>query len=283
MTGTNLLVFGLGYSVRHFITTRGAGLTVAGTVRAPDKARRLSTEMTGVDVLLFDDREAVTTRLASADTLLVSIPPAADDPALARYGDAIADAAGVRRIVYLSTIGVYGDHEGAWVDEDAMLRPVSGRNRARVEAEARWLALASARRSVHVLRLAGIYGPGRNQIENLRAGTARRIIKDGQVFNRIHVEDISRSIDACLATDMPSGPVNVTDDEPAPPQDVVTFGAGLLGIEPPAPVAFEDAPFNAMARSFWSQNKRVGNAKLRRDLGVDLAYPTYREGLRALV
>ena len=146
-----------------------------------------------------------------------------------------------------------------------------------------WLSLASPQRKVFVLRLAGIYGPGRNQIENLRNGSARRIVKEGQVFNRIHVEDISRTIAACLRTDAPSGVFNVTDDEPAPPQDVVTYAARLIGVAPPPETPFAQADFSPMALSFWGQNKRVANRRLRERLGVDLAFPTYREGLLELV
>lgn len=280
----NLFVFGLGYSARHFLAHSTEDFAhVAGTVRTPEKVRALPQSEPDIEALLFDDRAEVEARLREADVLLVSIAPENDDPALRLYRDAVASAPNLTHIVYLSTIGVYGDHGGAWIDESAPPKPVSGRNRARVVAEDEWLALATPQRRVFVLRLAGIYGPGRNQIEKLREGTARRIVKDGQVFNRIHVEDISRTIDACLTTDLPGGVFNVTDDEPAPPQDVVTFGARLLGIDPPPEVPFAEANFSPMGLSFWGQNKRVANRRLREDLKVELACPTYREGLLSLL
>ncbi len=279
----NLFIFGLGYSVRHFLARhRGDFVDVAGTVRTSEKAQALARGDSSIEPLLFDDRASVEARLREADALLASIPSEADDPALRLYRGAIASAS-ISRVVYLSTIGVYGDHDGAWIDERAALKPVSKRNRARVEAENEWLSLATPQRKVFVLRLAGIYGPGRNQVENLRNGTARRIVKEGQVFNRIHVEDISRAIAACLGTDAPGGVFNVTDDEPAPPQDVVTYGADLIGVPPPTETPFAQADFSPMALSFWGQNKRVANRRLREELGVDLAFPTYREGLRGLV
>lgn len=280
----NLFVFGLGYSAQHFIARHAQGIAhVSGTVRTPEKVRALSQSDLPVDALLFDDRAQIEARLHEADAVLVSIAPDNGDAALRLYRDAIVAAPNLTRIVYLSTIGVYGDHGGAWIDETAPLRPVSNRNRARVDAENEWLALATETRRVFVLRLAGIYGPGRNQIEKLREGTARRIVKEGQVFNRIHVEDISRTIGACLATNVSGGVFNVTDDEPAPPQDVVTYGAELLGIDPPPEVPFVQADFSPMALSFWGQNKRVANRRLREDLKVELACPTYREGLRSLL
>ncbi len=279
----NLFVFGLGYSVQHFLRHHAQGLSVTGTVRTDAKRNALAADLTGVDALRFDDKAAVEAALMTADALLLSAAPDdSGDPALAAYGDAIRAAPNLSRLIYLSTIGVYGDHDGAWIDESADLKPQSKRNRARVEAEKRWLDLALPHRNIFVLRLAGIYGPGRNQIENLRDGTARRIMKDGQVFNRIHVEDIARAIAACLKTDMPGGIVNVTDDEPAPPQDVVTYAAELLGVPPPPETPFDKAEMGPMALSFWGQNKRVANRILREKLDVTLACPTYREGLRSL-
>jgi nucleoside-diphosphate-sugar epimerase len=282
--GMNLFVFGLGYSALHYARHYGSRFSsIIGTVRDQAKAEALTRSDPAIEALQFDDVTDVAAHVAQADVLLVSIAPETHDPTLALYGDAIAAAPALRKIVYLSTIGVYGDHGGTWIDEGASLAPVSGRNKARVVAERRWLDLATPTRHVSILRLAGIYGPGRSQIDNLRAGTARRIVKEGQVFNRIHVADIARAIDACLSRDDADGIVNVTDDEPAPPQDVLAYAAGLLGMPPPPEIAFEDADFSPMARSFWGQNKRVGNQRMRETLGVELAYPTYREGLRALV
>jgi nucleoside-diphosphate-sugar epimerase len=279
-----LFVFGLGYSALHFAQRQANAFeSIAGTVRSADKAARLGDECSGLTPLVFDDDQAIAEHLAEADALLVSIAPETQDPVLARYGAMIAAAPNLHRIVYLSTIGVYGDHGGAWVDETTEPQPVSSRNRARVVAERAWLSLASDQRRVFVLRLAGIYGPGRSQIDNLREGTARRIVRPGQVFNRIHVEDISRAIFATLTRDVPTGIVNVTDDEPAPPQDVVTYAAQLLDMAPPPEIPFEQANFSPMALSFWGQNKRVANRRLREGLGVELACPTYREGLKSLL
>ncbi|WP_320109695.1 NAD-dependent epimerase/dehydratase family protein [Rhodopseudomonas sp. P2A-2r] len=210
--------------------------------------------------------------------LLVSVPPGPNgDPVLAAFGSQIA-ASRIRRIVYLSTIGVYADHGGGWIDETAALSG-DGRRRMRIDAEAQWRATAGERATM--LRLAGIYGPGRNALINLGAGTARRVVKPGQVFNRIHVDDIAAAVAAAFAHPK-AGIWNVCDDEPAPPQEVITYAATLMGIAPPPEVAFEDAEMSAMARSFYATSNRCTNARLKQDLGVALAYPTYREGLGAL-
>jgi nucleoside-diphosphate-sugar epimerase len=273
-----LFILGLGYSARHFVRRFGGSFShVAGTVRDPTVRDDLaSLELHG----FAGSRPADTTldRIREADILLVSIPPgSAGDPALAALGDVLA--AGCRRIVYLSTIGVYGDHAGGWVDESTPPQSSLDRARMRVAAEQAWTEMA--RGSVAILRLAGIYGPGRNALVTLRSGTARRIIKPGQVFNRIHVDDIASAIMAAI--DRSSGGLwNVCDDEPAPPQDVITYAAQLMGIAPPAEEVFATAEMSAMARSFYASSARVSNAKLKRELGVTLAYPTYRHGLDAL-
>jgi nucleoside-diphosphate-sugar epimerase len=273
-----LFILGLGYSARHFVRRFGGSFShVAGTVRDPTVRDDLaSLELHG----FAGSRPADTTldRIREADILLVSIPPgSAGDPALAALGDVLA--AGCRRIVYLSTIGVYGDHAGGWVDESTPPQSSLDRARMRVAAEQAWTEIA--RGNVAILRLAGIYGPGRNALVTLRSGTARRIIKPGQVFNRIHVDDIASAIMAAI--DRSSGGLwNVCDDEPAPPQDVITYAAQLMGIAPPAEEAFATAEMSAMARSFYASSARVSNAKLKRELGLTLAYPTYRHGLDAL-
>ena len=185
---------------------------------------------------------------------------------------------------YLSTTGVYGDRSGGWVDEESELHPSGERGRRRVAAEAGWLDLW--RRSgapVHVFRLAAIYGPGRSPIEALRVGTAKRIAKPGQVFSRIHVEDLASVLAASIARPQPGAVYNVCDDEAAPPEAVVAYAAGLLGIAPPPLVPFEEAGLSAMARSFYDDNKRVSNARIKSELGVTLRYPTYREGLAAIL
>lgn len=280
-----LLAFGIGYSVATYLRAHARDWThVAGTVRTPDKAARLEREIAGLRAYAFDGggRDGqVESEIARADALLVSTPAQGGDPAIRVYRDAIA-ASNIARVVYLSTLGVYGDADGGWVDETTPVDPAVTRGEARVAAENDWLALSTDARRVFVLRLAGIYGPGRNAIANLRDGSARRIVKPGQVFNRIHVEDISRAIAACMTTDQPGGVVNVCDDEPAPPQDVIAYAADLIGVEAPPEIPFEQARLSPMAATFWATCKRVSNRKLRQQFGVALAYPSYREGLRAL-
>jgi nucleoside-diphosphate-sugar epimerase len=213
------------------------------------------------------------------------VPPGAHgDPVLKQLGAALARRRPLRSIVYLSTIGVYGDRGGEWVDETSEARPGSPRSHARLAAEHAWQELAGKDdRAVAILRLAGIYGPGRSALVNLVNGTAKRIVKPGQVFNRIHVADIARAIDACFAKNA-DGVFNVADDEPAPPQDVIAFAAALLGVTPPPEIPFAQAraTMSPMAQSFYAENRRVRNDKLKRELGVQLEYPTYCEGLRAL-
>jgi uncharacterized protein YbjT (DUF2867 family) len=272
-----LFIFGLGYSANRFIAQHGGQFTgIAGTVRTASKsaARDIETLVFNPDVT----DPGIADRLTSANALLVSVPPGADgDPVLQTFGSVIA-ASGIRRIVYLSSVGVYGDHQGAWIDETA---PVSGegRRKARIDAEDAWRAVAGDRTTI--LRIAGIYGPGRNALENLKTGKAHRIFKPGQVFNRIHVDDIATSVAAAF-DHAQTGIFNLCDDEPAPPQDVVTYAAALMGIAPPPEQNFDDAEMSPMARSFYASNNRISNARLKRELGVKLAFPTYREGLTAL-
>lgn len=286
-----LLCLGLGYSAAHYVATFGNRFDrLIGTARTAEKAATLGAKQMGgarPEVFLFDGSAAspaLAACVAESDDLLISAPPgAAGDPVLAGLADAIARGR-TRSIVYLSTIGVYGDRGGDWVDEDSNARHGSPRGTARLGAEAAWRRLsAETGKRVAVLRLAGIYGPGRNALVALAEGTARRIVKPGQVFNRIHVADIARAIDTCFAREA-DGVFNVVDDEPAPPQDVIAFAAALLGVPPPPDIPFEQArsTMSAMARSFYADNRRVRNAKLKTALGVRLAYPTYREGLRAL-
>jgi nucleoside-diphosphate-sugar epimerase len=273
-----LFILGLGYSAGHFVRRFGGAFSrIAGTVRDPAKRDDLA----GIEMHAFSGgsppRETVE-RISDADVLLVSIPPgSAGDPAIAAFGDVLA--VGQRKVVYLSTIGVYGDHAGGWVDESTPPQASLDRTRMRVAAEQAWTD--TTRGNAAILRLAGIYGPGRNALVTLRAGTARRIIKPGQVFNRIHVDDITSAIMA--AVHHPGGGIwNVCDDEPAPPQDVIAYAAKLMNVAPPPEEAFETAGMSEMARSFYASSARVSNAKLKRELGVTLAYPTYRHALDAL-
>ena len=223
--------------------------------------------------------------LAGTTHALISIPPDLEgDMVLRHFREDLAALPDLAWVGYLSTVGVYGDWQGQWVDETSPTRPISERSLRRVQAERAWLDFGKAAgKRVEVFRLAGIYGPGRSVIDTLRAGTARRIVKPGQVFNRIHVDDVARVLAAAIDKDAGHSIYNVSDDEPAPPQDVVAYAAELLGLPVPPEIAYETAGLAGLAASFWAESKRVGNARIKADLGVELMYPTYREGLRALV
>ena len=287
---STLVCFGLGYSAEHFVGTFGDGFErIVGTVRGAERAAVLSAHLAGrLKALVFNGTSAnpdVASAIGHADCALVSVPPNENgDPVLAAFGDALAHARHLRTIVYLSTVGVYGDHGGEWVDETTPPRPGSARGRARLDAERAWQRLgARCGAAVATLRLAGIYGPGQNALVQIKQGNARRVVKPGQVFNRIHVADIAQAIDAAFARKV-GGIFNVADDEPSAPSDPLAFAAQLLGRDPPPEVPFEEAAplLSPMALSFWQECRRVRNDRLKRELGVSLLYPTYREGLRAL-
>ena len=279
-----LLCFGLGFSARASVERLRTRLEhVWGTTRQDAAPRRPAPS--GVTMIAFDGATrspAAAEALAEADYVLVSIPPGDDgDPVLNHFRDDLA-ARAPSSVVYLSTVGVYGDHGGAWVDETSACRPVSKRSLLRLAAEHAWERFsAEAGVPVAIVRLAGIYGPGRGPFQKVRSGTARRIIKPGQMFNRIHVDDIAAIVAAAFDKHV-GGVFNGVDDAPAPPQDVIAYAAELLGLPPPPEIAFEDADLSPMARSFYGESKRVRNDKIKRDLGVELAYPTYREGLQAV-
>ncbi len=280
-----MMIFGAGYSGKAIGTeARAKGADVCGTTRTPEKAASLTAA--GIDPLVFDGAAfspALEARMATATHLVQSIAPGREgDPLIRLAGtDLRARMPALQWIGYLSTVGVYGDHRGGWVDEDTPFQPVSQRSRERVEAEQGWMALGEKIGiPVAVLRLSGIYGPGRNAFVNLDNGTARRLIKPSQVFNRIRVEDIAGAT-LFLAERGLGGIVNVTDDEPAPPQDVVTEAARLMGIAPPPEQAFETAELSPMARSFYGENKRVSNRRLRA-LGYEPRFANYRASLAAL-
>lgn len=281
-----LLVFGFGYTAHHVAERlRAGGAELAATVRTSAKAELLTQQ--GIRTKGFSPGHrdpAISQDIADSDAILVSIPPdEAGDPVLAAFAAAIAAAPKLRWIGYLSTVGVYGDHAGGWVDEATPAAAAQARSRVRARAEQEWLAFGAAHGvAVHIFRLPGIYGPGRNQLVQLASGNARRIIKPGQVFNRIHVADIAAVIEASLQRPRAGAIYNVADDEPAPPQDVISFAAKLCGIAPPPEIAFEAAELSPMGRSFYAENKRVRSALIRSELGVVLRYPTYREGLTAL-
>jgi nucleoside-diphosphate-sugar epimerase len=285
-----LICFGLGYSAQHFVEIFADKFDrIVGTVRGAERAAALNAHPSGRLKALIFDGTVVAPDLQSAisevDAVLVSVPPDQNgDPVLRAFGDALAHARRLRGIVYLSTIGVYGDSGGAWVDETTPPQPGAARSRERLAAEQAWIDFGARRGiAVAILRLAGIYGPGQNALVQIASGKARRIVKLGQVFNRIHVGDIAQAIDAAFARNA-SGIFNVTDDAPTPPADPIVFAAQLVGVEPPPEIPFDQAApsMSPMALSFWQECRRVRNDKLKRELGVSLRYPTYREGLRAL-
>lgn len=286
-TGKRLFCFGYGFSTRALGALLGpAGWSLAGTCRSEEGCRALADA--GIDAVPFA-REApladAARLLAGTTHALLSIPPDADgDPALDRHGAAIAALPALEWIGYLSTTGVYGDTGGAWVDESAAPAPSGERGKRRLAAERGWRALGAAHGiRVHVFRLAGIYGPGRNALAAVRRGAAKRIERPGQVFSRIHVADIAQALAASIARPRAGAIYNVCDDEPAPGADVVAHACALLGVAPPPPVPLEEAGLSPMARSFYADNRRVSNALIKEELGVELRYPDYRAGLAALL
>ncbi len=285
--GAKLFCFGFGYSAAALAARLGPrGWRLAGTARSAEKVAAMAAE--GVEGFLFDRGRPLDDASAALDGtthLLSSVPPdTVGDPVLDQHEGDIARCRTLRWIGYLSTTGVYGDRGGDWVDEGSALTPTGARGERRLAAERAWLSLQQdSGPAVQVFRLAGIYGPGRNALESLRAGRAQRIDKPGQVFSRIHVDDIARVLEASIARPNPGGVYNVCDDDPAPPQEVVAFASELLGVEPPPLVPFETAALSDMARSFYRDNKRVSNRRIKDELGVELAYPDYRTGLRALL
>ncbi len=281
-----LFCFGLGYSASVLAYRLAAkGWHVAGTSRTKDGMERIA--KMGFHSFLFSGESPVSEisdELARATHVVISIaPPEEGDPVLKHHAQDFEIANALKWIGYLSTVGVYGNWNGAWVDEGDQPRPLSERSKRRLATEKAWFALYEQNNlPLHIFRLAGIYGPGRNPLEALKRGTARRIVKQGQVFNRIHVDDIANVLEASIKRPNPGTVYNVTDNEPAPPQEVVTYAAELLGIESPPAIDFEQADLTSMARSFYGENKRVRNSRIKTELGVTLDFPTYREGLQAL-
>ncbi len=285
----NLFVFGSGYSGKAIALALTPDTDqVWGTTRTTDKM--LALDAAGLTPLLFSGEKltpgrdtAIGVALRQTTHLVVSIAPdERGDPVLNAMDRKVMDyMPALRWIGYLSTVGVYGDHDGAWVDESTPCRPVSDRSLQRLEVEQAWDRVASRNNvPLSIVRLSGIYGPGRNAIRTAMRGEARRLVKPGQVFNRIHVDDIAGAVHI-LASDRYHGIVNVTDDAPAPPQDVVEYACNLAGITPPVEIPFEWAELTPMARSFYGENKRVSNARIRK-LGYDFRYPDYRTALDAM-
>jgi len=282
-----LFCFGLGYSALALADRlKGEGWRIAGTCRSADTAALLAER--GIEVYPFErDRPLAHPDAALAGTthLLASIPPDAEgDPVVDRHGDAIGALTNLAWAGYLSTTGVYGDHGGGWVDEETPLTPNGPRGERRLAAERAWLGLLDRFGTpIHLFRLAGIYGPGRNALVTVKAGRAHRIVKPGQVFSRIHRDDIVETLLASMRKPNPGAAYNLCDDEAAPPQDVIAFACALLGRDAPPEVPYEEAALSPMARSFYADNKRVRNDRIKTELGVMLRWPTYREGLRALL
>ncbi|MFZ1416496.1 MAG: SDR family oxidoreductase [Defluviicoccus sp.] len=285
----HLFCFGLGYTAETLARRLlDEGWRVSGTSRSEEK--RTALRALGIEAHLFDRARPladIETLLSGVTDLLTSVPPdAAGDPVLDIHGPAIEQAPALRWIGYLSTTGVYGDTGGARVDETAPLAPTSQRSARRVKAERAWLDRPWPEQvAVQVFRLAGIYGPGRSAFDRIRAGDGRRIDKPGHVTSRIHVDDVATVLRASMARPEPRGIYNVCDDDPAPPADVIAYACALLNVPPPALIPLDQAAkeMSAMAASFWVDNRRVDNTRIKRDLGVTLGYPDYRAGLAAIL
>lgn len=276
---SHMLFFGFGYSAQVLARRLAkAGWSVSATARSA--AGRAEIGEHGYRAVNFSGLAAAD--LEGITHLVISVPPGGyGDPVLSAHGALLqALARQIEWAGYLSTTGVYGDHGGAWVDEATPLTPNTERGARRVATEQAWLDTGLP---VHIFRLAGIYGPGRNPLQSVRDGSARRIVKPGQVFSRIHVADIAMVLEASIARPHPGRAYNVCDDEPCPPQDVIAYAAQLLGLPPPPEIPFGEATLSPMARSFYADSKRVSNARMKFELGVRLAYPTYRQGLAALL
>ena len=278
-----LFIFGLGFTGMQIAKlARARGWTVGGTCTQADKAEQL--RAVGIEAVPFDGTAAVALEMvATASHVLCTIAPgAAGDPVLRHCADLLGKA---RWLGYLSTTGVYGDHGGGWVDEATPTNPTQPRSIQRLAAERAWQALGvRTGAAVDIFRLPGIYGPGRSPIDQVKAGVAKRIDKPSQVFSRIHVADVAQAVVAAMVRGGPGAIYNVADDLPASSADVMAFASELLGATAPPLVPWAEAApsMSAMARSFYAENRRVRNERMKRELGVTLLYPTYREGLRAI-
>ncbi len=284
-----MFCFGIGFSAEALIRYLStADWTVSGTVRDPEKARRLIAA--GVDAHVWDGKAlspALVAKLNASSHLLISVPPGEDgDPVVSAAGDIIRNMPSLNWLGYLSTTGVYGDSNGAWVNETTPLNPSSERSQRRVAAEQAWQALHDNDAvPVHIFRLAGIYGPGRSVFDQIRARNAKRIDKPGHAFSRIHVDDIARVLAASISKPNPGAVYNVCDNEPAPPAEVTNYACALLGKESPPLEDFAAVKdrMSPMALSFWQDNRRVDNTRIRKELGVRLRYPDYRSGLQEIL
>ena len=282
-----LFVFGLGFSAcRLAADLMQLNWSVSGTCRSPEKAEQLRNE--GFTIHQFGDDEPLAdaaTVLADCTHILLSIPPGEQgDPVFRHHAQNIAQLPSLQWLGYLSTTGVYGDHQGRWIDESTPVNPGSARSQRRVDAENAWLSLHTKHNvPTHIFRLPGIYGPGRSAIDAIRQGRTQRIDKPGQVFCRIHIDDIAQGLAASMKNPARGSIYNLVDDEPAAPQDITTFAAEIMGMDLPPPIPFEEADLSPMGRSFYAECKRVRNAKMKEELGVALKHPTYRDGLQAVL
>ena len=286
----HLFCFGLGYSAACLAARLAmAGWTISGTSRSEGQAEKL--RHLGYKMYVFDGREPRPGDWFNNVTHIVnSVPPGKEsisgfDPVLSHFADIISQLPMLRWLGYLSTTGVYGNTDGAWVDETSPLLPSAPRSARRVEVEEAWDNFAGAHNlPFHIFRLAGIYGPGRNVLNAALAGRAPRIVKTGHQFSRIHVEDIAKILEASMQKPNPGAIYNVCDDEPAAAADVTSYAYKLLGVRPTPEVFFEEAEasMSDMGRSFWKDNRRVHNDKIKKELEVQLTYPTYRDGLNAI-
>lgn len=287
MRVNQMFCLGYGYTARALASSLGARTwRIKGATRSPEKAAALNAS--GIEPILLSSAPLKGADLDGVNALLVSAPPeAAGCPALALAAPALANLAAKQRapswIGYLSSSGVYGDHGGAWVDEESAARPSSGRGKRRLEAERAWRRFcASHNLPLVIFRLPGIYGPGRSAIDRVRRGTAQRIAKTGHVFNRMHVDDIAAALSASIARPQAGELFALADNEPAPAADVTAYACQLLGVAPPPLISFEDANLSDMTKSFYTDNKRVSNKRMKEKLNVSLRYPTYREGLQSI-
>jgi nucleoside-diphosphate-sugar epimerase len=275
----HLLCFGFGFSAEALAHKLDPiEWSVTGTSRSLEGVAAINAQ--GFKGVLFSELQTIA---ESVTHIVISAPPSDDgDPVLLRFKDELVSRAKTFEwVAYLSTTGVYGDRAGEWVDEESDLQPNTDRGQRRVDAEAAWQSISGL--PLHIFRLAGIYGPGRNAFESLKSGKAQRVIKQGQIFSRIHVEDIAGVLLASINKPDPGRIYNLADDEPCPPQDVIAHAAELLGLPIPPDVSFEDAKLSAMAKSFYADSKRVSNARIKNELGYELKYPNYRIGLKALL
>jgi len=280
---SKLFIFGFGFSSKSIAEqARGNFSNICGTSRSLEKVEALRDQDFDAEVFIGNQTDAILNQLQDATHILISIAPGDKDPVLNAFPDLSKYAPKLKWLGYLSTVGVYGNHDGAWVNEETELRPVSKRSMQRVAAEKAWQELAAKMRlPLGIFRLSGIYGPGRNAFKTIEKGNSRRLVKKDQVFNRVHCEDIGKAVTCAMRSNI-GGVFNITDNEPSPPQDVVTYAHQLMDKAPPPELDFETADITPMARSFYGENKRVSNEKSKQVLGMEYDWPNYRVSLKRM-